>query len=190
MDHKGKRVGILVERDFQDMEVMYPLYRFREAGASVVTIGVEAKEYKGKYGYPVKAEKRATDVTSRDLDALVVPGGWAPDFLRRDAAVLSLVRESLAEGKVVGAICHAGWVLVSAKVLKGRKVTSVAAIKDDLVNAGADWRDAEVVVDGNLVTSRTPDDLPAFCRGMLEVLAKAPWSLARSAFLVQHFLFS
>jgi protease I len=168
MDLEGKRVVILVERDFQDMEVMYPYYRFKEAGASVTVIGIEAgKEFKGKHGYPIKSEKKASEVKAKDLDALIVPGGWAPDFLRRDAAVLALVKGAFDQGKVVGAICHAGWVLVSAGILRGRRVTSVPAIKDDLVNAGAEWVDADAVVDGNLVTSRTPDDLPAFCRTII-----------------------
>ncbi|MBI3725474.1 type 1 glutamine amidotransferase [bacterium] len=170
MDLKGKRVVILVERDFQDMEVMYPYYRFKEEGALVAAVGVEAKEYKGKNGYPIKAEKRTTEITAKDLDALVIPGGWAPDFLRRDPATIALVRAAFEAGKVVGAICHAGWVLCSARVLKGKRVTSFFAIKDDMTNAGAEWTDAEVVVDGNLITSRTPDDLPAFCRAILEKL--------------------
>lgn len=174
MELEGKRVGILLERDFQDAEVVYPFYRFKEAGAAVTTVGVEAKEYSGKYGYPIKAERRASEVSAKDFDALVVPGGWAPDFLRRDAAVLALVRESVERGSVVGAICHAGWVLVSAGVLRGRRVTSFSAIRDDVANAGAEWVDSEVVVDGNLVTSRKPDDLPAFCRAMIETLTKKP----------------
>ena len=165
MELEGKRVGILVERDFQDLEVMYPYYRFKEAGAAVVTIAPEAKEYTGKFGYPIKAERRSSDVSVKDLDALVIPGGWAPDFLRRDA---------VEKGLVTGSICHGAWLLCSAHVLRGRKVTSFSAIKDDVVNAGAEWVDAEVVVDANLVTSRKPDDLPAFCRAMIEGLTKRP----------------
>jgi protease I len=172
MDLRGKRVAILVERDFQDMEVMYPYYRLKEAGATVLTVGVETKEYQGKHGYPIKAEKRAADVAARDLDAIVVPGGWAPDFLRRDPAVLALVRDALEQQKVVGAICHALWVLCSVKgALEGRRVTSFFAIKDDVVNAGGEWVDQEVVVDRNLITSRKPDDLPAFARALIESLA-------------------
>jgi protease I len=174
MELHGKKIGILVERDFQDMEVMYPYYRLKEAGAHVLTIGVEAKEYKGKHGYPIKAEKTAAAVASRDLDGLIVPGGWAPDFLRRDAAMVKLVKEICEQKKPLGAICHAGWDLVSAKVLEGRKVTSFFAIKDDMVNAGARWEDAEVVLDQNLVTSRMPDDLPAFCRAFMELVRGAP----------------
>ena len=172
MDLRGKRIAILVERDFQDMEVMYPYYRLKEAGATVVTVGVETKEYQGKHGYPIKVEKRAADVSARDLDAIIVPGGWAPDFLRRDPSVLALVRDALEQRKVVGAICHALWVLCSVKgALAGRRVTSFFAIKDDVVNAGAEWVDQEVVVDRNLITSRKPDDLPAFARALIESLA-------------------
>ena len=171
MELQGKKVGPLVERDFQDMEVMYPYYRLKEAGAQVLVIGVEAKEYKGKHGYPIKAEKKSSDVKAADLDGLVVPGGWAPDFLRRDPATVRLVKDVFDRKKPVGAICHAGWVLVSAKVLDGRKATSFFAIKDDMINAGALWEDKEVVVDQNLVTSRTPDDLPAFCRAFIEQLS-------------------
>lgn len=178
MELSGKKVGLLVEKDFQDMEVMYPYFRLKEAGAEVVVIGVEAKEYKGKYGYPIKADKKSTEVASKDLDALIVPGGWAPDFLRRDLATVRLVKDVFDEKKPVGAICHAGWVLISAKVLDGFKATSFFAIKDDMINAGALWEDAEVVVDRNLVTSRQPDDLPAFCRTFIELTAaksaKAP----------------
>ena len=174
MDLQGKKIGILVERDFQDMEVMYPYYRLKEAGAQVLVIGVEAKEYKGKFGYPMKAEKKASEVSAKDLDGLVVPGGWAPDFLRRDPATIKLVKEISDQKKPLAAICHAGWVLCSANVLHGRKVTSFFAIKDDVTNAGARWEDAEVVVDQNLVTSRTPDDLPAFCRAFMELVRGAP----------------
>lgn len=173
MELQGKKIGILVERDFQDMEVMYPYYRLKEAGAHVVVIGVDAKEYKGKNGYPIKAEKKSSDVTEKDLDALIVPGGWAPDFLRRDPATVRLVKDVFSEKKPLGAICHAGWVLVSARVLDGMKVTSFFAIKDDVINAGALWEDAEVVVDRNLVTSRQPDDLPAFCRAFIELVRGA-----------------
>ena len=170
MQLQDKKVGLLVERDFQDMEVMYPYYRLKEAGAHVVVIGVDAKEYKGKHGYPIKAEKKSADVKAADLDGLVIPGGWAPDFLRRDTATVRLVKDVFDQKKPVSAICHAGWVLVSAKVLDGFKVTSFFAIKDDMINAGALWEDSEVVVDGNLVTSRTPDDLPAFCRAFIELV--------------------
>lgn len=164
-------VAVLVEQDYQDLEVWYPILRFREAGFHVVTVGTGTSEtYKGKFGYPVKVDATAERVRAAELAAIVIPGGWAPDFLRRSRAVVDLVRDCDAKKRVIGSICHGGWVLCSAGVAKGRKLTSFSAIKDDLVNAGADWVDAEVVVDGNLVTSRKPDDLPAFCMAMLGLL--------------------
>jgi protease I len=174
MELQGKTIGILVERDFQDMEVMYPYYRFKEAGAAVLVIGVEAKEYKGKFGYPIRADRKASDVAAAKLDALVIPGGWAPDFLRRDPACVKLVKDMFEARKPVAAICHAGWMLCSAKVLKGYRATSFFAIKDDMENAGAQWEDKEVVIDRNLITSRTPDDLPAFCKALSEMLQAVP----------------
>jgi protease I len=132
-----------------------------------------ASTYKSKVGYPVQVDTTADQVNAKDIDAVVIPGGYAPDRLRRYPAVLKLVRDAFDQGKVVAAICHAGWVLVSAGVLKGRKVTSFFAIKDDMVNAGATWVDEEVVRDGNLVTSRQPDDLPAFTDAIISALGGA-----------------
>jgi len=171
---KTAKVVILLERDFQDLEVMYPKYRFREAGLEVVCAGAGAEVYTGKYGYPVKADARIEDCRPADFAAVVVPGGWAPDFLRRHEAFVRFVREAVQQDKVVGAICHGGWLLSSAGVLNGRKVTSFFSIRDDLQNAGAEWSDREVVVDGRLVTSRQPDDLPAFCREILALLGRLP----------------
>ena len=167
-----KTVAILVEDQYQEMEVWYPAYRLREAGVKTVFVGTGKPEYKSKVGYPVKAEADAKDVKAGDLDGLIVPGGFAPDFLRRNEAVTRLVADVDRAGKPLGAICHALWVCVSAKILKGRKATSFFAIKDDVANAGAAWVDEEVVVDRNLVTSRKPDDLPAFMREYLNVLGK------------------
>ncbi len=167
----GKRVVILVERDFQDMEVMYPFYRLKEAGHEVVVVGSgSAKEYKGKFGYPVVADKNMDEVSAKDFDAVVVPGGWAPDFMRRYPKMVQLVADMDKAKKPVAAICHAGWMLVSAKILKGRTVTCFSAIRDDVEAAGATWVDKEVCVDGNLITSRKPDDLPAFMRELLKQL--------------------
>ena len=167
----GKTIGMLVEQDYQDMEVWYPLYRLREAGHKVLVIGAgTAPSYKGKFGYPITVDTTADKVAAKDLDGIVVPGGWAPDYLRRHKAVTDLVRDCHKQGKVVGAICHAGWVLVSAGILKGRTVTCFSAIRDDVEAAGATWVDREVQVDGNLVTARKPDDLPAFCREILRLL--------------------
>jgi protease I len=167
-----KTAAILVEDMYQDMEVWVPAYRLREAGLKTVFVGTGKPEYKSKVGYPVKAEADVKEVKAADFDALVVPGGFAPDFLRRHEAVTRLVREIDQAGKPLGAICHALWVLASAGILKGRTVTSFFAIKDDVRNAGATYVDQEVVVDRNLVTSRMPDDLPAFCRELLRLVAR------------------
>jgi len=172
MKLQGKRVAVLVADLYQEMEVWYPLLRFREDGAETVALGAEAgKTYASKKGYPVVADQSLGQVGAKDLDALVVPGGWAPDTLRQDERVLKLVREMDKAGKIVAAICHAGWVLCSAGILRGRKATCFRAIKDDLTNAGAHYVDKEVVVDGNLITSRVPTDLPAFCREIVQALA-------------------
>jgi protease I len=172
MSLASSRVAILLERDFQDLEVWYPALRLREEGVTVVFLGTDATDYKGKFGYPATAEARVGDVSPVDFDAVVVPGGWAPDFLRRYPAVLEFVRAIHRAGKPVAAICHAGWVLASADILRGKTVTCFSAIKDDVVNAGARWVDQETVVDGNLITARKPDDLPAFCKALIAQLAK------------------
>jgi len=168
MELKGKKAAILVESMFNDYELWYPFYRLKEAGAEVRLIGPEAeKVYAGKEGTKATSDLAAQGMDFQEYDLLVIPGGYAPDHMRRHEAMVSLVREMVQAGKVVAAICHAGWVLVSARVLKGRTVTSFFAIKDDMVNAGATWVDEEVVQDGNLITSRTPADLPAFMRTIL-----------------------
>jgi len=168
----NRHVALLAESDYEDLELWYPLLRLKEAGARVTVVGTgSADTYASKHGYPVKVDASAEAVDPRSLDAIVIPGGWAPDRLRRYPAVLQLVREANAQGKIIGAICHAGWVLCSAGIVRGRTVTSVPAIKDDMINAGANWVDREVVRDGNLVTSRVPADLPAFCRTLIEALA-------------------
>jgi protease I len=166
--------------DFEDRELLYPYYRFLEAGANVTVAGLGEPVYKGKYGVPMPCTAKYEDVVNQRFDVVIIPGGWAPDKIRMNQAALTLVRQAMANNAVVGAICHAGWVLVSADVLRGRTVTSYCAIKDDMVNAGATWVDEAVVVDGNLVTSRTPDDLPAFTRTLIEqaVLRKQQLALA------------
>jgi protease I len=167
-----KKAVILIADHYQDLEVWYPLLRLREAGWQVVTAGVESKKnYVGKNGYPIVVDTSIDEIRADDFDAVVIPGGWAPDHIRRHPVALEIVSQMDASKKTVAAICHAGWVLVSANILKGRKCTSFSAIKDDLVNAGAEWVDKEVVVDGNLITSRKPDDLPAFCRAILTMPA-------------------
>jgi len=174
MSLQGKRVAILVEDLYQDQEVWYPYYRLKEAGAEVVVVGTGSKkEYKGKYGYPITPDAAAEQVSASDFNAVIVPGGYAPDILRRSPAVIRLVKEANQQGKVIGAICHAGWVLCSADVLRGRTATCFSAIKDDVVNAGAAYVDREVVRDGNLITSRKPDDLPAFLRTIIQALRES-----------------
>lgn len=164
-----KKVAVLVEDLYQDLEVWYPILRLREEGIEVVAVGTGKGEYKGKYGYPIKEDVSIDDARASEFDGVVIPGGYAPDFLRRYPRVNSFVREVYERGGVVASICHGGWVLISAGIVRGRRVTSFFAIKDDLVNAGASFEDREVVVDGNLVTSRMPDDLPAFVKAMIEV---------------------
>lgn len=167
----GKRIAVLVEELYEDLELWYPVLRFREAGAEVKIVGPRANEtYRSKHGYPAVAEVAAIQASAGDFEAVIIPGGYAPDRMRRHASMVAFVREMFDAGKLVAAICHAGWLPASAGILKGKRMTSFVAIRDDMVNAGAIWEDAEVVTDGNLVTSRTPDDLPAFCREIISAL--------------------
>jgi protease I len=164
-------VAILAEDLYEELELWYPLLRLREEGADVMVVGTGSKEvYAGQHGYPVEAEATVAGIGIEDLDAIVIPGGYAPDRMRRFSPLLDLVRNAFKAGKVIAAICHGGWVLVSAGVLSGRRVTGFASIKDDLVNAGARYVDRAVVQDGNLITSRFPDDLPAFCQAIIATL--------------------
>lgn len=168
-----RKVAVLVENDYQDMEVWVPFYRLREEGYDPVVVGPRATQYLSKHGYPIKATAAAAEVTADDFLGVVIPGGWAPDRLRQDEAVLRLVRDLFTRRRVVASICHGGWVLASAGVAKGRRLTSYRAIRDDMVHAGADFVDQEVVRDGHLITSRTPDDLPAFCREIVKALRES-----------------
>lgn len=172
LELEGKRVAVLAEANFEDLELVYPQIRMKEAGAEVFVVGTgSSNSYLGKHGIPVQVDAEADTVSASQFDAIIVPGGWAPDRLRRYAGVLKLVKEADEQGKVIGAICHAASVLVSAQVLRGRTVTCVKAIKDDVTNAGATYVDQEVVRDGNMVSSRTPDDLPAFCRELISAIS-------------------
>lgn len=168
---KVQRILIFAGSDYEDLELWYPKLRLEEAGVHVTLAGPESgKTYKGKHGYPCVSDAAIAEMESRDFDGVVCPGGWMPDKIRRDRKVLSLVREFAEAGKLVAAICHGGWIPISAKVYQGVRVTGSPGIKDDLINAGAHWEDSEVVVDRHFVSSRKPDDLPAFCKAMLDVL--------------------
>ncbi len=170
----GKRAAVAVGPLYEEIEALYPLYRLREAGASVQVIGPEADAtLPGKRGDEITTERAAGDLTADDLDILVIAGGYGPDKLRMDEGIRALVRGLDEQGKPIAFICHAGWVLISAGIVSGRRMTGNPAIEDDARNAGAEWEDAEVVVDGHLISSRKPDDLPAFMRATIEVATHA-----------------
>ncbi|MDB5311246.1 MAG: yraA 3 [Gemmataceae bacterium] len=171
MDLKSARVAVLVEQKYEELEVWYPVYRLREAGCEVVLVGPEAgKVYPSKLGYPAKADVAAADAPADRFHAVVIPGGFSPDYVRRSEAMLKLVRDAHAQGKPLAAICHGPWVLCSTTALRGRKATGYFSIKDDMVNAGATFVDQEVCVDGNVITSRKPDDLPAFVAALMKAI--------------------
>ncbi len=177
MELRDKKVAILAEDQYEDLELWYPRLRLQEAGATVTIVGAEAgARYTSKHGYPVTADAAATDLDGGSFDAVVVPGGYAPDHMRQHEGMVALVRDANDAGRVVAAICHGGWVLASAEVLEGRRVTGYASIKDDLRHAGAEFVDDEVVRDGNLITSRQPADLPAFCRELIQAIREHAWA--------------
>lgn len=168
----GRRVLVLAADLFEDLELLYPVYRLREEGVEVTLAGLTPDPVTGKKGHgPVPVDATVDDVDAADFDALVVPGGYAPDKLRRSPAVLSLVEAFNADSKPIAFICHAGWVPISAGIVKGRQATSVDAIRDDMVNAGAHWVDEECVVDGNLISARTPADMGPWMKAFLHALA-------------------
>lgn len=170
-NNKPLRFLQLVDEAFEDLELWYPVYRMKEAGAQVVLAAKDVnRTYHGKYGVPATSEECFADIDPETFDGLLIPGGWAPDKLRRHPEVLDIVRHMDREGKIIGQICHAGWVLASANVLKGKNVTSTPAIRDDLVNAGARWIDEPVVTYGNLVSAKGPADLPAYMKALLALL--------------------
>lgn len=168
----GRHILMFVDDVYEDLELWYPKLRLIEAGAGVTVAGPEMeKTYAGKHGYPCRSDAAIEMMIEADFDALVIPGGFAPDKLRRDPKVLELTRQFHENGKLVAHICHGGWIPISAGIVKGFKCTSTPGIRDDLINAGAEWVDEPLVIDRNQVTSRRPDDLPWFCRGILEVMA-------------------
>ncbi|MFZ5623643.1 MAG: type 1 glutamine amidotransferase domain-containing protein [Gemmatimonadota bacterium] len=156
---------------YEDLELWYPKIRLEEEGARTIVAGVGEKTCHGKRGYPCTVDMHVDEVSIPAMDALVIPGGYAPDILRRYPRVLAITREIHEAGKPVAFICHAGWVPISAGIVRGKRGTSVGAIKDDLINAGMLWEDSPVVVDGNLISSRTPADLPAFCKALIRALS-------------------
>lgn len=163
-------VLILVGPDYEDLEVWYPKLRLEEAGYAAPMAGLGEPIYRGKHGYPATMDGSVRDYRAADLAGILAPGGWAPDKLRRDPHLLQLVRDVHAAGKLVATICHGPWILISAGILRGKRLTSTVGIRDDVTNAGGCWEDAEVVVDGNIVSSRVPKDLPAFGRAMVDWL--------------------
>lgn len=174
MELSGRRVAILAENLYEDLELWYPLLRLREAGAEVFVVGAGSSDvYTSARGYPVKTDAEAAMVDAAQFDAIIIPGGYAPDHMRRSLSLVRLVRDAFRQGRVVGAIGHAGWVLASANILPGRTVTCHRAIRDDVSNAGANYVDREVVRDGALVTCRSAEDLPAFMREVAEALARS-----------------
>ncbi|PWU68019.1 type 1 glutamine amidotransferase domain-containing protein [Gracilibacillus dipsosauri] len=169
---KDKKVIALLEEDFEDLELWYPVLRLREEGAIVDLVAKEAKKkYFGKYGVPAESDYSFSQIDVNDYDAILVPGGWAPDKLRRYREVLDMVRSMNEQQKPIGQICHAGWVLISAGILRGKKVTSTPGIKDDMTNAGSLWFDEAVVTDGHIVSSRRPPDLPPYVKAFADLLA-------------------
>ena len=171
---EGVRILTLVDEDYEDLELWYPKLRLEEAGGHVTVAGaMQGRTYSGKHGYPCTSDAAIGDMDAADFHGIVIPGGWMPDTLRRDEKVLDLVREFAAHGKLVAAICHGGWIPISAGVYRGVRVTGSHGIKDDLMNAGAIWEDTPVVVDRHFVSSRKPADLPPFMAAIVEVLAGA-----------------
>lgn len=172
MKLKNKKILMFVDHVYEDLELWYPKFRMLEAGASVVVAGLEAGQiYQGKHGYPCQSDQAIADMQADDFDGLIIPGGFAPDQLRRNAKVLELTRTIHKQNKLVAHICHAGWIPISAGIMKGYQCTSTPGIKDDLINSGAIWSDAPLVIDRKMVSSRRPADLPDFCSGILKVMS-------------------
>ena len=175
MKIEDAQVVVLVENLYQELELWTPLFRVREAGANALTLAPSADAvYASKLGYPIKADLAVNEVSADQIDAVVIPGGFAPENFRRTPAILKLVKDVYDRGSLVAAICHAGWVIASAGIAKGRRMTCVGLIKDDIIHAGANYVDEAVVRDGNLITSRLPSDIPVFCKAIVDYLAEHP----------------
>lgn len=169
---QGKKIALMLEQQYQELEVWYPFYRLKEEGAEVALVAPQAAEtYPSKLGYPCVSDTAARTTDAGGFDAVVVPGGWCPDYMRRDESMIHFIRQAAEAGIVLGAICHGGWMLCCTDALKGKRATSFLAIRQDMINAGADWVDEDCVVDGNVITARKPDDLPAFCKAIIEAVA-------------------
>lgn len=169
---QGKIIALMLDKEYQELEVWYPYFRLLEEGAKVVRIAPQAAtEYPSKLGYPCPSDLAAHDVKGSDFDAVIVPGGWCPDYMRRDESMIGFIRQCAEAGIVLAAICHGGWMLCCTDALKGKKATSFVAIRHDMINAGAEWVDRQCVVDGNVITARKPDDLPAFCTAIIEAVS-------------------
>ncbi|MEP6574221.1 MAG: type 1 glutamine amidotransferase domain-containing protein [Gemmatimonadota bacterium] len=172
MSLSNKSVLLFAGPLYEDLELWYPKIRLEEEGIRTVVAGTGEKTYQGKRGYPLTVDTSVDQIDANTFDGLVIPGGYAPDIMRRSERLLAITREIFTAGKPVAFICHAGWVPISAGIVRGKRGTSVRAIKDDLTNAGMIWEDSAVVVDGNLISSRTPADLPDFMRALIAALKK------------------
>jgi protease I len=173
MSLKGKKVAVFVEQKYEDLELWYPALRLEDEGAEVLYVGPAANAvFHSKHGYPAHTTHAVASLHAADIDGIVVPGGFSPDYMRREPHFKALIRAAVQENKPVAAICHGPWMLCSAKVLEGRQATSFHSIRDDMENAGAHWVDQAVVVDGPIVTSRTPKDLIPFTRALIDALKR------------------
>ena len=171
MQLADKKIALMLDQQYQELEVWYPTYRLAEEGASVTLVAPDAGvTYPSKLGYPCVSDVAARDVAGGDFDAVIIPGGWCPDFMRRDESMIAFIRQCAEADIVLAAICHGGWMLCCTDALRGKRATSFVAIRHDMINAGADWVDEQCVIDGNLITARKPDDLPAFCQAIIAKL--------------------